>query len=357
MTGLTEPSGAGHFTVAVHFLQLLTDYATRQNLPLQSLLAQAGIRLDATTDPNGRVPYVAYQSACERVAQALGDPCLGLKLGQSVRPGHLGSHGFALMSCATLHELAQQASRYSALTMDAGHNVFELRGQEYVRYWRSNLPGDAPMGRLQDEMQQAIAVTLVRWCSNREDINPRWVAFQHARPDDVREYEALFRCPVHFGAQETAISMDASYIDLPLPNANPQLRRIMDDLSASLLKQLGSTLEPNWLAIARRTAIDAFQRGLPEIGHITQATGMTEAELKEQLAQRGTSFRSFIDDLRRALAVGYMRDPDLGLVDIAYLLGFSEQSAFQRAFKRWTGTTPGDYRRSPPLQASGLESP
>lgn len=331
----------------MHFLQLLTDYAERNGLPAQHLLARAGIPANALTDPNGRVPYARYSQACDIAAADLKDPSLGLKLGQSVRPGHLGSHGFALMSCATLHELAQQASRYSALTMDAGHNVFELRGQEYVRYWRSNLPGGAPMGRLQDEMQQAVAVTLVRWCSNREDINPRWVAFQHAQPDDVRAHEALFRCPLRFGAAETAISMDAAYIDLPLPNANPQLRRIMDDLSASLLKQLGSTLEPNWLAIARRTAIDAFQRGMPEIALITEATGMTEAELKDQLAQRGLSFRSFIDDLRRALAVGYVRDPSLGLVDVAYLLGFSEQSAFQRAFKRWTGTTPGDYRRNP----------
>ncbi|WP_367114619.1 helix-turn-helix transcriptional regulator [Aquabacterium sp.] len=73
---------------------------------------------------------------------------------------------------------------------------------------------------------------------------------------------------------------------------------------------------------------------------------------KEHFAQRGISFRSFIDELRQALALGYMRDPNLSLVDIAYLLGFSEQSAFQRAFKRWTGQTPGDYRRKPAPPAS-----
>lgn len=315
------------------------------------MLAHAGIDEALLNDPNSRVPFSSFHTLCDLTAEALGEPSLGLKLGQSVRPGHLGSHGFALMSCSTAGELMQQSARYSALTIDAGHNVFERKGDEFIRYWRRNLPGGESLGRLQDELHQATLVTLARWFVNREDLNPNWVSFRHAKPADVSDYDRVFRCPVHFGAAETAVGFDAGFASLPLPHANAQLHRIMDDLCAQLLKQQGNALEPPWLAIARRSVLEAFKLGVPEIGEVARATGLTEDQLKENLSQRGLSFRGLLDDLRRALAVGYMRDPSLGLVDIAYLLGFSEQSAFQRAFKRWTGMTPGDYRRSPPVGA------
>lgn len=334
------------FTVAAHFFQLLPDYTSRHGLPVERLLAEAGMGPgDIEADGNGRVSFDVFRTLCDVAAQVLPDPQLGLKLGQSVRPGHLGSHEFALMSCASAMELARQSSRYSALTIDAGHNVVEERGPEYVRVFHSNLPGQASLGALQEDMQHAIAVTLARYITHRENLNPNWVAFQHPRPDDVREFEALFRCPLRFGAAETAIGLDAQHMNLPLPHANAQVLRMMDDLCAQLMGQLGNALEPSWLAAARRAALAAFRQGVPEAEGVAREVGMGVEELKEQLSVRGMSFRSFIDDLRKALALGYMRDPGLGLVDIAYLLGFSEQSAFQRAFKRWTGMTPGDHRR------------
>lgn len=340
-----ELSGGDHCSVAVYYLRLLTDYAARYGLPIESLLVQAGIAQESLNDPNGRIPFAAFSHLCDITSTVLAEPYLGIKVGQGIRPGHLGSHGVALMSCSTGAELVQQSARYSALTINAAYNVIERHGDEYVRYWRSSLPNGAELGRIQDELHQVTWIALARWFANRDDIVPNWVSFKHAKPRDIRDYEAFFRCPLHFAAKETAIGFSTAYLDLPLPHADAQLRRIMDDLCAQLLKQLGNALEPSWLAIARKTVIESFKQGVPELEAVAQATGLSDTQLKEQLSQRGLSFRSFIDDLRQALALGYTRDPSLGLVDIAYLLGFSEQSAFQRAFKRWTGTTPGNYRR------------
>ncbi len=336
-----------HHSVAVHFLRLLTDYVSLRGLSVDGLLMHAGINADSLADPNGRVPFANFNQLCEIAADVLKDPCLGLHLGQSVRSGHLGSHGFALMSCSTGADLIQQHTRYSALSIDAAHAAFEMKGGEIIRYWRSNLADGKQLGRLQDELNLSITVTLTRWFFNRMDLNPSWASFRHAKPSDVSEYEAVFRCPLRFGAAETALGIDASYVNLPLPHANPQLRRIMDDLCANLLQKLGNSIEPSWLAIARKAVLESFKNGEPEVAKVAKAAGFTEAKFKEQLSLRGLSFRGFIDDLRHGLAIGYARDPNLGLVDIAYLLGFSEQSAFQRAFKRWTGVTPGEYRRNP----------
>lgn len=334
-----------HFSVAVHYMHLLTDYAARHNLPMTALLERAGIQPEAYSSNNDRVPFTRFAHLCEMTAEALNEPAFGLKLGQSIRVGHLGSHGFALMSCATARELMLQSARYSVITIDAAHSAFEQQGNEFIRYWRSNLPEGASLGRLQNELNQANTITLARWLTNRDDLNPNWVSFQHARPDDIQAYEDIFRCPIRFNAAATAISFNPAYLDLPLPHGDTQLHRIMNDVCTQLLKQLGDTLEPAWLSLVRKAALESFRHGMPEIGPIAAAAGLRDDQLKERLAERGLSFRSLIEDLRKGLAVGYARDPNLSLVDIAYLLGFSEQSAFQRAFKRWTNTTPGNYRR------------
>lgn len=341
-----ETIGPEHFSVAVHFARLATDHLARRGLAVPALLSRAGLGSTALDDPNGRIPFEAFDRICVVGSELLKDPRLGLKIGQSVRAGHLGSHGFALASCSSVEELIRQHTRYSVLTLDAAHVTFERNGTELVRLWRSNLPGGASLGVLQDELNAAVTVSLTRWLVSRDDLNPLWLSFRHAKPEDTRAYDALFRCPVRFEADETAIAIDARLASLPLPQANPQLRRVMGDLCAQLVERLGDSLEPRWLSVARRAILDSFEHGAPEIDAIATAAGVSGDELRELLAQRGSSFRALVDELRHALALGYARDPSLSIVDVAYLLGFSEQSAFQRAFKRWTGQTPGEFRRA-----------
>lgn len=334
------------FSVAVHFFKLVIDYIQTKDVDVADFLHKAGLHEIALQEPNDRIPFDTFSELCEFTAFYFNEPNLGLKLGESIRPGHLGSHGFALMSCSNVTELIQQHIRYSALTIDALHIEVEKKGDEYIRYCKSNLPNQAPLGKIQEQLNMATTVALSRWFVNRLDLNPQWISFQHDRPENIEEYQKLFNCPISFSQSYTAIGINAGLFNLSLPGANPQLKRIMDDLCAQLIKKLGNTLEPAWLAQARQVIIQSFQTGLPEIEIIAQEIHLTEEEFKNLLSEREMSFRGFVDELRYALALGYVRDPALNLVDISYLLGFSEQSAFQRAFKRWTGMTPGEYRRN-----------
>lgn len=343
---IADAATLANYSVAVHYMRLLTGYAAHHGLPEKKLLAMANIVPMSLDDPNNRVRYADFSRACDLTADLLQDADLGLKLGQNIRLGHLGSHGLAMMSCSTTQELIQQSARYSALTMDVGHNEFEIRGKECIRHWCSNLPNGMILGRLQESLNQASSVALIRWIVDREDLNPSWVSFQHAKPDNIQAYEALFRCPLRFSAQETAIGFPVDYLNLPLPHADAQMNRMMRDVCAQLIQKLGNALEPSWLAIARKTVLESFKHGLPNLEDVAKATSLSKDYLREAFEKRGTSFRAFVDELRHALALGYIHDSRLSLVDIAYLLGFSEQSAFQRAFKRWTGMTPGEYRHS-----------
>lgn len=340
-TGMTM-----QFSVAVHFFKLVTDYIQSKDVDIVEFMNKAGLDEIALQEPNDRIPFNTFFRLCEFTASYFNEPDLGLKLGQSIRPGHLGSHGFALMSCSNVTELIQQHIRYSALTIDALHIEVEKKGNEYIRYCKSNLPNQTQLGKIQEQLNMSTTVTLSRWFVNRLDLNPQWISFQHEKPENIEEYQKLFNCPILFSQSDTAMGINAELFNLALPGANPQLKRIMDDLCAQLIKKLGNSLEPVWLAQARQAIIQSFQVGLPEIELIAQKIHLTEEEFKTLLSEREMSFRGFVDELRQALALGYVRDPALNLVDISYLLGFSEQSAFQRAFKRWTAMTPGEYRRN-----------
>jgi hypothetical protein len=172
-------------TVAAHFVRLVAEYAAAQGLSLPLLLAGAGLPPDGLDDPDARLPFRAFDRLCLGAADALADPGLGLRLGRTIKPGHFGPHGFGLISCTTVRELLQHSMRYSGLVMDACRNELVFGDTEVVRYWRSNLPGGAPVGRLQDDLNMAAWVTLARWITGRSDITPRWVSFRHAAPVDV----------------------------------------------------------------------------------------------------------------------------------------------------------------------------
>ncbi len=338
---------AGRASVAMHFVRMVVDYAAARGMPAQRLLAGAGLaERYALDDEDARMAFGHFSRLCDHAAEALAEPYLGLRVGQSVKPGHLGSEGVVLMSCATVREMVERSARYSTLVFDACRNEFVERGRECIRYWHSNLPGGASPGRLQDEMNMALWITLGRWLMGRPDLDPLWVSFRHARPPDTREYEALFRCLLRFDTGETALAFDARYLDLPLPQANSAVRRVMDALCEQSLARLGTVFDPPWLAACRAAILRAFERGVPTLPLIAAAIDLTPGQLRACLTRRGVTFRRLVDDLRHQLALGYVRDPTFTLVEIASLLGFSEQSAFQRAFKRRAGITPGRFRRS-----------
>ena len=342
---LTADASLTHVpTVAVSFVRLLTDHAVQHGLHVPDLMTEAGLPPDSLRDNDARLDFPAFDRLCRLVAERLADPMLGLHLGRQIKPGHYGSHGFGMISCTTVGELLQHSLRYSGLVMDVCRNELVMGETEVIRYWRSNLPDKAAVGCLQDELNMAAWVTLARWTTGQAEAKPLWVSFRHAAPVDLQEYDALFACPLHFDAAETAIAFDPRWLAQGLPQANPAVRLMMDNLCAQQLARLRAAQEPEWLRDCKQHIVRGFEDGVPELESVAERLGMSGRELQRQLAGRQLNFRDLVDGLRGLLAKDYLRDSRLSLVDVAFLLGFSEQSAFQRAFKRWTGMTPMSFR-------------
>lgn len=334
-------------SVSLTYVRLLTDYCQQQGLSTEVLCRGAGVPLlPASENENERIPFSEFMALCEQAQQTLADPDLALTIGQTIRPGHYGIHGHAVMSARTLGECLDRSIRYHSLVHNGGRNLLSREGDMAVMGYQSNLPGIEDLGRFQNELCLSAWVVFARWVTGFTDYSPAWVSFRHAAPASVECHQALFCCPLHFGAERNAIGFPAVFLEYPNPQANLTVVRIMDELSERILLTLRSADEPEWLLQARHFIALRLQQGLPTHDEIAAAIGVSPQALRTSLKKVGRSLTDLLEETRTTLALGYLHDPQLSLLDISYMLGFSEQSAFTRAFKRWTGKSPGQFRQA-----------
>lgn len=342
------PNDSTHLrTVTVTYLRLLMDYCQQQGVSSSALLSQAGLAIDFdNNDEEARIPFADFMMLCEHAQRLLGDDDLALKVGACIRPGHYGIHGHSVMSARTMGECLDRSLRYHALVHNAARNVLLHEGDLAVMCYECTLPGLTDLGRFQNELCLSAWTAFARWVTGLADYTASWMSFTHPAPTSTLLHEALFRCPLEFSATRNAVAFPARFLDLPNPQANPTVLRIMDELSERALLLHAPNAEPEWLPAARHFIARQLQDGLPTLESLAQGIGHSPNTLRNTLKKHGLLLSDVLDDTRKTLALGYLHDPALPLADIGYLLGFSEQSAFTRAFKRWTGQSPGGYRQS-----------
>ncbi|RJF98633.1 AraC family transcriptional regulator [Noviherbaspirillum saxi] len=345
LSAQSSPPIGSRYTTATWVLRLLTEYSEELGLPAEDLLRRVGNEPGLLDDHDGRLPCDDFVRACAYVVSQFAIPHLGLRLGERMRPRYLGAYGFAVLSCSNMRELFVQLARYTALASNVGHIWVEENETAFIRYWRSFMDQGEPTPNLLDEMAMASWITTARQTTGNPAMSPRWVAFRHSAPADLAPYQNLFRCEIRFDADEVALCFDREFLDVKLPQGDARVHALMTALCDRLLTQIGDPSEPKWLTDCRRVIINAFRNGEPDVGYVAKILGLPPSVLRQKLKQHALYFRTFVDELRHDLALTYLADHTLALLDIAYLLGFSEQSAFQRAFKRWTGKTPGEYRK------------
>ncbi len=332
------------FTVSTHYLRLLTDYAAAHGLSLPELCGRCNLELSILSQPDARVDFASYSSLLDCLSKVLNEPNIGLKVGATARLGHLGTSGLAQMACSTVQELLPRMVRYNALIIDAFYDDLELSGNEVVMRWCSRLPENIPLSRHHAELNFAVTQSLIPHFTGRE-VFPTRVWFRHKAPESPGVLEAFFRCEVRFDAPVDLLACDAGVLAWELRSPDPVTLQALDRVCEQQLKALGEPHEPVWLLDCKRAITTSLPNGQPGLANIAGALGMPQGQLRRKLADCGMNFRGLVEERRQALADVYIADPELSLVEVAVLLGFSEQSAFHRAYKRWTGEAPGTARR------------
>ncbi|WP_226623041.1 AraC family transcriptional regulator [Brucella anthropi] len=279
-----------------------------------------------------------WQRLLSRAAAALNDPCLGLHLGQRVSPAHLGVLGYALSACSDLGGVLSRWQQYDRLIAYVAKMDVRAAGDVVVIEWIS---APEPLGALVDEAALTAIVQFSRDITGQE-IPVREVSFINAHPEDTRPYLAYFGCPVLFGQPVTRLCFEASALQLPLRQPDAALFRILEQQAQSTMAALPPIDD---LEHTLRQAIARLARnGEVSIERVACDMRVTSRTLHRRLARLGLQFSELRDDTLRRLAVDYLRDPRLSQGEIAWLLGYSEHSAFTRAFRRWTGQSPQQWR-------------
>lgn len=332
-------------SVSVAYLQGLLDYLTRRGVDRAKLLERVRLSPSLLAQRDQRIAASTYLELLGHGVRLTGDEQLGLHLGEAVRPGYYGVLGYLIMSCATLADALHRQARYAALVGNLGQVGLDdeppRAGLEpqVAHSWQPLLPQQQ---RQLSEETLAGWVTFGHWISGL-DIPPTEVRFQHAAPADTAEYQRIFRCPVLFDQADNALVFAKRLLATPLGQADAQVRLMLDAYADRLLGEIQqghSVLDRARLELSRQ---------LPEVGadlqQIAARLALSPRTLQRRLREAGLSFNQLVDETRQQLVLHYLRDPALELTEIAFLVGFSEPGSLARAFRRWTGQSPGEYRR------------
>ena len=324
-------------TIPESFVHLLYDYLQARDIDPQALLGQP--RPPVNHDRPGSFPIELWTSLLQRAAEHLQDPTLGLQLGQHITPRHAGLLGYLLIASTNLEQALQRLDRYQQLIYDV--TPMQCRqGEDYV-----DLVWGAEQGRPGNLVDETSITALVQFCRDitGRHLQPLRVQFINPPPADLAPYHTYFACPVLFDQAETVVRVASAALAWPLRAADPALGEVMERHAETLLAKLPQ--EQPLIEQLRQSIAACLHLGEPSIDAIAVQLGRSARSLQRELQVAGSSFRVVLNGLRKELALAYLQQPHLSMLDIAMLLGYTEQSAFSRSFRQWTGVAPSDYRR------------
>lgn len=331
--------GARIPTIASGALRKLLHALARLGVDAEAVRIASGVDRKTVDDPEGRLPVRSLHAAWTAAGERLRRPDAALLVAEHYVPGDYGLVGFVAMNCATLGDSLVELVRFGALWTD--DPSFVLTADDTLAYsYQTSFPY-GPGLRYANEAGFAEVVNAARLLTETR-FSPSAVTFEHGRPADARAHEAFFGCPVRFDAPETTMVFPREALSLALPKADAQLGAFLHRAASEELGRRRRESSPPELI--KEIIGEELAHGLPPLDRIARRLATSERTLRRRLEEEGTSFRTILDETRAELARSYVRDGRLSLSEVALLVGFSETSAFNRAFKRWTGSPPSMWR-------------
>jgi AraC-like DNA-binding protein len=305
--------------------------------------------LGLPTPPPDPLPALRYMALLEDAAARSGVADFGLRVGARQRTASFVAYGAVVLACPTFGDAVLQTRRFESLAHDLGRSELRVEDGEAEYLWHCPWLALQP-GRQVCESVMAGIHAFASWLAQRP-LPVHALAFPHPAPEAaVRErIDAHFGLRVRYDAPETSARFDATFLLDPIPSADPALFPLLEQHAAALLaarqRALAAGDAPRGLAgEVRRLITERLAHDGARLSDLAAALGLSARTLQRRLAEEGSPFQTLLDSTRRELAAQYLRDASLSLTEIAFLLGYAEQSSFTHAYRGWHGRAPGQGR-------------
>jgi AraC-like DNA-binding protein len=295
----------------------------------------------AVADPDARLPARVAVRLWQLLPELTQNPSFGLWLATRTADAPLTVAAWFILSSPSVELGLTRALQFQRLLHDHANGEL-VRDESETRY--VHRVGDATFRAPSAAIEFGFAqlVLLVRRATGRP-IVPTEVQLQHGRPLELSPYRGLFGDNVRFGAERDAIAFDRGTRELPVVSADPALGELVHAHARALLERLPEA-KSTFATRVRRVLVERLPDAAPSVEATASALSVAKRTLQRRLKDEGTSFEAVVDDVRRSLAERYLKEQRLGVQETAFLLGYSEVSAFVRAFVRWTGLSPSRWR-------------
>lgn len=318
-------------TVTEVIARTLEAYQIDSKVMFESL----GLPAEPFRNPDGRVRKDVMVKVWDEAARLTQNPCFGFEVGRNFHATNLHAVGYAMLASATLREALERLVRYQRLISTAADMDLLEAGDELL------LQIDTSPGiDLGDDAAFAAVVQFSRDITDPE-FNVRSVHMMRPAPPCERELAEFFRCPITFNADLDKVTFAVESADELLNRNNPALAQASEDVAREYLANMD---KKDAVARARVAITDQLPDGEPSRKDVAARLHMSERTLARRLSDRDYTFSRLVDEVRGQLAREYLRQTRFSVTDVAFLLGFSDQSNFARAFKRWTSESPTDFR-------------
>ena len=304
------------------------------------LFASAGIKLDTLTDPNTRMPSGAFRNVLLQIEQCPEAAGFGLKIARFIHPTTFYSLGVAAYCSDTLGDYVARMVRYYAVVTTNDRIDMEVADDLCCLRWVHYNPLRFPA--LREDGIAAVFFTILRYALH-EGFSLERVDLARSMPSGGADlYQNFFGCPVYFDAAATALTFSEALLAQPLVSADPALAAAYEQLTEQYVAQLEKADFP---ARVRNELIRLLPTGVSGKEQVARELCVSTRTLYNRLEEAGTTYREVLDDTRKILSEQYL-SKGLPVNEIAYLTGFSDTANFSRAFKKWTGSAPVNYREA-----------
>lgn len=340
MTIATESTS--NATVLAVWLRPLVDYLERTGYDSAQVFGYTGVDVGQVFVPGARLRLSDAGPLWQHAARETGKDFIGLEIANDAPPLQADVTAIAMMASRNLYEALQRFSRLSQFVCDAVDIALQRAGDELQLDFMVKPQERHVMPR--EAMDPALLIPLGLLGKGLMDVaSIRQLRFdcEHPGVAAIRHLERLFPIPMHFGCKYYGVRIDWELSLRQNPYWNPGLAQMCEE---QVLRDLAALDDNNLVARTRQVLLDQLAGGTPQLGKVASGFNITQRQLQRKLREQGTGFGELLDQVRLDLALRYLQDVRMTMVDIALSLGFNDQSNFVKAFKRWQGETPGQYR-------------